>query len=178
MAVRCWGALLFAARLVVMCAFVSGLPHASTHEEVQAAYAQAGERFAELRERFAPVGKDMLRSKLPDVLERASGQLQSFIGSLDFAPSLATVGKLIDRMAWGPKANDPRSGSHLSASQCGDSEACVQVINAVKSVTDVFRGKSMLFPPFFQGRTGTDAGMNNFITPSPAPLPDPEAQLP
>merc|ERR1712087_600964 len=167
---------MLAAFLTVICDHANGLPHASSHEQVQAAYAQAGERFAELRERFAPVGKDMLRSKLPDMLERASGQLEAFIGSLDFAPSLATVGKLLDRMAWGPAADDPRSGSRLNPAQCADSEACVQVIGAVKSVTDVFRGKSMLlFPPFFHNQAATTT--MNAITPSPAPLPDPEASI-
>lgn len=167
-----------AALLVAIFSFVNGLPHASSREEVQAAYAQAGERFAELREQFAPVGQNLLKSKLPNLLSSATGQLKSFVNSLDFAPSLATVGKLIDQMAWGISGADPRSGSGLSPTQCGDSEACIQVISAVKSVTDVFRGKNMLYPPFFQGRTESQASTPILkITPSPAPLPDPEESV-
>ena len=52
------------------------LPVGATKEQTQRAYAQAGERFNELRERFTPVGKTLMNSKLPEMLTRTTSQMQ------------------------------------------------------------------------------------------------------
>jgi len=141
----------------------------STQADVDAQYAKVASTWKELQGSFAPLADASIHSQVPTLLEGVLGTVSGFVESLEWAPHLASIGKLIDDVAWGPDAypaGDPRTGNGLSVDKCGDGETCTQVVGATKEVINAFKGKSMLIPPFWKG-------LNKHAEPAASPSPEP-----
>jgi hypothetical protein len=92
------------------------------------------------------------------------------------------VGTIIDHLALGVDKDDPRSGSGLRTEDCGDSDSCVQVVGAIKDVTDVFKSGRLTIPYLEtfrqQARSSTsspvvDDRAQDIQEPSASPMPEP-----
>jgi len=128
---------------------VAALPVDATAADVAGEYEAVNERFQEMREAFGPLATRLMQTRLPSMMQQLTEQVNEFVADLQWAPALSSVGRLVDRMAWGPSSTDARSGDQMSPSQCGDSDSCRQVIAAVKDISGVFKGPEMFRSPFF-----------------------------
>jgi hypothetical protein len=154
---------------------VGSLPLGSTQADVDAQYAQVASTWKELQGAFAPLADTAVHSEVPTMLQGILDTATNFAESLEWAPHLASIGKLIDDVAWGPDAyaaSDPRTGNGLNTADCKDGETCKQVVGATKEVIDAFKGNSMLIPPFFTQNAKAKAS-EPAPSPSPEPMPAP-----
>uniref|UniRef100_A0A6S9V5L9 Uncharacterized protein n=1 Tax=Emiliania huxleyi TaxID=2903 RepID=A0A6S9V5L9_EMIHU len=129
----------------------------ATEEQVKAKYTKVAELFEELKATYKPLMEETVHERVPEMLRGVVESVSTFASELDWAPSLGSVGKLIDDVAWGPETG-PLAGEGLDPKKCGGSESCQQAVGAAQAVTGAFKGNTMITHlPFISALIGSTA---------------------